>query len=174
MKIDNTEKGKVKFGMINYVENIIKDFPMKLQSTDIATKAPAGECLFIPLKPMMMTSSSPSQKFFFINACTVSAYAAMFHLDPFPTLARLVSTSFADVENKLSVCIFCNTALLGWAAGKQALLSHGTAACKKSFQLNTPGVFIFSYCTIHTHSWNMAYAIFGSFFGSLCLLWLCF
>ena len=36
MEIDYLKKGKVKFGMINYVESLIKDFPMKLKSTDSA------------------------------------------------------------------------------------------------------------------------------------------
>ena len=45
MKIDYTERGKVNFGMINYVENVIKDFPEKLKSTDTAI-APAGGGLF--------------------------------------------------------------------------------------------------------------------------------
>jgi hypothetical protein len=45
MEIDYTEKGKVIFGMINYVENMIRDFPEKLKSTDIA-KMPAGDGLF--------------------------------------------------------------------------------------------------------------------------------
>jgi hypothetical protein len=45
MEIDYTEKGKVIFGMIKYVENMIKDFPMKLKSTDIA-QTPAGDGLF--------------------------------------------------------------------------------------------------------------------------------
>jgi hypothetical protein len=41
MKIDYTEKGKVIFGLIKYVENMIRDFPEKLKSTDVA-KIPAG------------------------------------------------------------------------------------------------------------------------------------
>jgi hypothetical protein len=45
MEIDYTEKGKVIFGMIKYVENMIKDFPEKLKSTDIV-KMPAGNGLF--------------------------------------------------------------------------------------------------------------------------------
>jgi hypothetical protein len=42
-EIDYTEKGKVIFGM--NVENMIRDFPKKLKSTDIA-KMPACNGLF--------------------------------------------------------------------------------------------------------------------------------
>jgi len=45
MEIDYSQKGKVIFGMINYVENMIEDFPMKLKSTDVA-QTPAGDGLF--------------------------------------------------------------------------------------------------------------------------------
>jgi hypothetical protein len=45
MEIDDSEKGKVTFGMIKYVENMIRDFPEKLKSNDIA-KMPAGNGLF--------------------------------------------------------------------------------------------------------------------------------
>jgi hypothetical protein len=45
MEIDYSERGKVIFGMIKYVENMINDFPVKLKSTDVA-KMPAGEGLF--------------------------------------------------------------------------------------------------------------------------------
>jgi hypothetical protein len=45
MEIDYAEKGKVIFGMIKYVEDMIKDFPEKLKSTDIA-EMPAGDGLF--------------------------------------------------------------------------------------------------------------------------------
>jgi hypothetical protein len=43
MEIDYTEKGKVIFGMIKYVENMIKDIPEKLKSTADIAKTPAGE-----------------------------------------------------------------------------------------------------------------------------------
>jgi hypothetical protein len=45
MEIDYTERGKVIFGMIKYVQNMIRDFPDKLKSIDIA-KTPAGNGLF--------------------------------------------------------------------------------------------------------------------------------
>ena len=45
MEIDYSEKGKVSFGMIKYVENMIRDFPEKLKSTDVAM-TPAGDGLF--------------------------------------------------------------------------------------------------------------------------------
>eukprot|EP00978_Attheya_sp_CCMP212_P044901 scaffold326348_cov39-Attheya_sp.AAC.1 len=45
MEIDYTRKGKVIFGMIKYVENMIKDFPEELKSTDTA-RTPAGDGLF--------------------------------------------------------------------------------------------------------------------------------
>jgi hypothetical protein len=45
MEIDYTKKGKVIFGMIKYVENMIKASPKKLKSTDIA-KTPANDGLF--------------------------------------------------------------------------------------------------------------------------------
>jgi hypothetical protein len=46
MEIDYTQKGIVIFGMmIKYVENMIRDFPEKLKSTDVA-KTPAGDGLF--------------------------------------------------------------------------------------------------------------------------------
>ena len=45
MEIDYTIKGKVIFGMIKYVENMIEYFPKKLKSTDVA-KTPAGDGLF--------------------------------------------------------------------------------------------------------------------------------
>ena len=41
MEINCDEKGKVKFGMTAHVENMIKDFPVKLKSADVA-KMPAG------------------------------------------------------------------------------------------------------------------------------------
>jgi hypothetical protein len=46
MEIDYSEKGKVIFGMIKYVENMINDFPEKLTSTDVV-KMPAGDGLLI-------------------------------------------------------------------------------------------------------------------------------
>ena len=45
MEIDYTIKGKVIFGMIKYVENLIEDFPVKHKSMDVA-KMPAGKGLF--------------------------------------------------------------------------------------------------------------------------------
>jgi hypothetical protein len=45
MEINCDEKGKVKFGMTAHVENMIKDFPVKLKSADVA-KASAGAGLF--------------------------------------------------------------------------------------------------------------------------------
>ena len=45
MEIDYTESGKVKFGMIKYVANMLEDFPEKMKNTDIA-KMPAGNGLF--------------------------------------------------------------------------------------------------------------------------------
>ena len=45
MEIDYSQKGKVIFGMIKYVENMIEDFPVKLKITDTAN-SPAGDGLF--------------------------------------------------------------------------------------------------------------------------------
>jgi hypothetical protein len=45
MEIDYTKKGKVIFGMIKYVQNMIRDFPQTLKSTDNAMM-PAGDGLF--------------------------------------------------------------------------------------------------------------------------------
>jgi hypothetical protein len=45
MELDYSEDGKVKIGMINYVENMLKDFPEKLKETD-TSKTPAGDDLF--------------------------------------------------------------------------------------------------------------------------------
>jgi hypothetical protein len=45
MEFDYSMKGKVKIGMIEYVENILKDFPEKIKSTDTAIM-PAGDGLF--------------------------------------------------------------------------------------------------------------------------------
>jgi hypothetical protein len=116
----------------------------------------------------MMTLSSPCQKFLFMSACTVSAYAVMFLLAPWPTLIILFPI-FADVEDNLSVRVFCATALLGWGAGKWALLPHGPAACKRFSQLNAPGILIFTYQAWAQGTWDMplfagflaAYVYFG-------------
>jgi hypothetical protein len=40
-----SEPGKVKIGMIDYVENMLRDFPEQLKDTDIS-KTPAGDDLF--------------------------------------------------------------------------------------------------------------------------------
>ncbi len=45
MELDYSEPGKVKIGMIKYVENMIRDFPVNLKKTDTA-KTPAGDDLF--------------------------------------------------------------------------------------------------------------------------------
>jgi hypothetical protein len=45
MELDYIEDGKVKIGMIKYVENMLKEFPMKFTSTD-KTASPAGDSLF--------------------------------------------------------------------------------------------------------------------------------
>jgi hypothetical protein len=41
MELDYTEDGKVKIGMIGYVENMLSDFPIKFKKTDKAA-LPAG------------------------------------------------------------------------------------------------------------------------------------
>jgi hypothetical protein len=45
MELDYTEEGKVKIGMIKYVENTLKEFPIKFTSTD-KRASPAGDSLF--------------------------------------------------------------------------------------------------------------------------------
>jgi hypothetical protein len=45
MEIDYTEKGKVIFGMIKYVQDMLDDFPQKFKSTETA-RTPAGDGLF--------------------------------------------------------------------------------------------------------------------------------
>jgi hypothetical protein len=45
MEIDYSMKGKVKISMIEYVENMLKDFPEKIKSTDTAI-TPASDGLF--------------------------------------------------------------------------------------------------------------------------------
>ena len=45
MMLDYSEKGKVKFDMIKYVNNMIEEFPRKLKSTETAI-TPATEDLF--------------------------------------------------------------------------------------------------------------------------------
>jgi hypothetical protein len=45
MKFDFSVKGKVKIGMIEYVENMLKDFPERIKSTDTAI-IPASDGLF--------------------------------------------------------------------------------------------------------------------------------
>ncbi len=45
MEIDFSLKGKVKISMIKYVENMQKDFPEKIRSTDTAIR-PASDGLF--------------------------------------------------------------------------------------------------------------------------------
>jgi hypothetical protein len=45
MELDYSEPGKVKIGMIDYVENMLRDFPEQLKDTDLS-KTPAGDDLF--------------------------------------------------------------------------------------------------------------------------------
>jgi hypothetical protein len=45
MELDYTEDGKVKIGMLGYVENMLSDFPIKFNKTDKAA-SPAGDSLF--------------------------------------------------------------------------------------------------------------------------------
>jgi hypothetical protein len=45
MELEYTEDGKVKIGMIGYVENMLSDFPIKFKKTDKAA-SPAGNSLF--------------------------------------------------------------------------------------------------------------------------------
>jgi hypothetical protein len=45
MELDFCEKGKVKISMIEYVENMLQDFPEKINSTDTAV-TPASDGLF--------------------------------------------------------------------------------------------------------------------------------
>jgi hypothetical protein len=45
MELDYSEPGKVKIGMIDYVENMLRDFPEQLMDTD-TSKTPAGDDLF--------------------------------------------------------------------------------------------------------------------------------
>ena len=45
MELDYSMKGKVKIGMIKYVENVLNNFPEKTKGTD-SGKTPAGDDLF--------------------------------------------------------------------------------------------------------------------------------
>ena len=45
MELDYTKDGKVKTGMIKYVKNMLKEFPIKFKST-YKTSLPAGDSLF--------------------------------------------------------------------------------------------------------------------------------